>query len=343
MESHIKKKERSPVMIRAHRTRQVGIILAFLMSCTTLLFLLPHPSRGADTYPNKPITYITPSEPGSKNDLFARALAPFLEKQLGVSLTLTNLPGASNKIGLTRLLKSKPDGYAIGQFPSTGIVCTENYEDDLGYSSKDFLPIYAWSKGNQCLVVNAQKYKNMDEFLKYARNNPVSAGIVGLGKGSHLAALVVAKELELKKVSYVPFLASPAITALAGNHVDFVTCTTDAAWPMVRAGKLRILVILSDEKDSMYPDIAVPSDLGLKMTAMPAIDGVAGPLGLSPDVVKVLETAVGKALKEPEFLAWAKNTQTTLMNVGSAEFKDLVAKQLEVVKSYRDLLREKPK
>ena len=40
----------------------------------------------------------------------ARAMEPFLEKELGADIVIENRPGASGEIAYTALAKAKPDG-----------------------------------------------------------------------------------------------------------------------------------------------------------------------------------------------------------------------------------------
>lgn len=62
----------------------------------------------------KNITIIVPWAAGSPNDVFARMLAPYIEKELGTSVTVEAKPGAGSQIGMTELSKAKPDGYTLG-------------------------------------------------------------------------------------------------------------------------------------------------------------------------------------------------------------------------------------
>jgi tripartite-type tricarboxylate transporter receptor subunit TctC len=64
-------------------------------------------------FPNKPVRFVSPFSAGSGNDMDTRALAPFLEKHLGQSVIIENIPGAEGKIGLTKVYKRPPDGYTI--------------------------------------------------------------------------------------------------------------------------------------------------------------------------------------------------------------------------------------
>jgi len=65
-------------------------------------------------YPTGPIRLTVSYSAGGSTDAAARMLIPYLEKELGVSVWVQNLPGAGGEIGWTTLSRSKPDGYTIG-------------------------------------------------------------------------------------------------------------------------------------------------------------------------------------------------------------------------------------
>ncbi|WP_255542914.1 hypothetical protein [Azospirillum sp. INR13] len=70
-------------------------------------------------YPEKPITMIVAFGAGGGTDLLIRALAPFLEKQLGDGsrVEVVNKPGAGGEIGFAAIADSAPT--ATPSAPST--------------------------------------------------------------------------------------------------------------------------------------------------------------------------------------------------------------------------------
>src|SRR5262245_26413010 len=61
----------------------------------------------------RPINIIVPYAPGGVADAGARLLAAGLEKEFGTPVIVNNKPGAASQIGLTELVRSKPDGYTL--------------------------------------------------------------------------------------------------------------------------------------------------------------------------------------------------------------------------------------
>jgi tripartite-type tricarboxylate transporter receptor subunit TctC len=223
-------------------------------------------------------------------------------------------------------------------FPKSIII---EYIDKTNFRTKDFTPVFAWSRGNQVLVVHADTWKTFDEFLKAAKAKTLSGGLSGRGSTVHLAGLVAVDELGIK-VNWVPYEGSAgSVTALAGKHLDFTICLATSAVSLTRAGKLRPLVVFSDKRDPYLADVPIPKELGFDTTSMPGIRGVEAPPRTPAPIVKVLEEAFSKAVKEPAFIEVAKNKQIVLQPLGSREYGQLVEATYPKVEKYKDMLKEK--
>ncbi|MDP4925060.1 MAG: tripartite tricarboxylate transporter substrate-binding protein, partial [Alphaproteobacteria bacterium] len=67
-------------------------------------------------WPEKPIKFVVPYSTGGGFDVYVRAVAPEMEKILGVPVVPENIPGAGGQKGAATVYKSEPDGYTIGIF-----------------------------------------------------------------------------------------------------------------------------------------------------------------------------------------------------------------------------------
>ncbi|HQR56279.1 MAG TPA: tripartite tricarboxylate transporter substrate-binding protein, partial [Burkholderiaceae bacterium] len=71
-------------------------------------------AAGAQTWPDKPVKLIAVFPPGGSVDQVARVLAQQLTKQLGQSVIVENIGGASGSIGTAAVAKAAPDGSTFG-------------------------------------------------------------------------------------------------------------------------------------------------------------------------------------------------------------------------------------
>jgi len=313
-------------------------LFTFVFASGIVLILISPLSNGAD-FPKKPVKIIVTADAGGGEDTEARGIAPYAEKHLGVRVMIENQPGAGGKIAFEKFQKTEPDGYTLitYTFPKSIII---EYMGKTNYRTKDFTPVFAWSRGNQLLVVHADTWKTFDEFLKTAKAKTLSGGLSGRGSTTHLAGLIAIDELGIK-VNWVPYEgAAGSTSALAGKHLDFTICLATSAIPLIHAGKLRPLMLFSDRRDPYLPDVPIPKDIGFDITALPAIRGAQAPPNTSPSIVKVLEEAFYKAVREPDYIEWAKKRKMVIHPLNAQEFGKAVAEAYPNVEKFKEMFKE---
>lgn len=291
-------------------------------------------------FPKKPVKIIITTEPGGGEDSDGRALAPFLQKYLGVTVLIENQPGAGGKIAFEKFQRAEPNGYSITlyNFPKSIII---EYMGKVNFRTKDFTPLYAWNRSNQLMVVHADTWKTFNEFYKSAKAKTLSGGIMGRGSTTHLAALIALEEFEIK-VNWVPYEGhAGALAALAGKHLDFIICLSASATALIEAGKLRPLLLLGDIRDPYLPDVPIPKDLGFNITSFfPAMRCAFAPPNTPPAIVKVWEEAFSKAVKEPAYIEWAKKRWIALHSLNAQEFGKVVQESYSSIERFKHILKE---
>ncbi len=310
----------------------------FLFILGMVVFSLCPLAAGTD-FPKRPIKIVVTSAAGGGEDTEARGIAPYVEKYLGVSVTIENQPGAGGKIAFEKFQKTDPDGYTLitYTFPKSIII---EHMDKTSYRTKDFTPIFFWSRANQLLVVHADHWKTFDEFLKAAKAKTLAGGLSGRGSTTHLAGLVAMDELGVK-VNWVPYEGSAGSNAaLAGKHLDFNICLATSAVSLIQAGKLRPLLMFSDKRDPYFPDVPVPKELGVDVTPMPGIRGVEAPPNTPAPIVKIMEQAFSKAVQEPGFIEFSKKRKMLLHPLNGQEFRQIVESTYPKVEKFQTMLKE---
>ncbi len=318
------------------KTLSNSLTFLAVLVVSTIMFC-PY-GRGAD-FPKKAIKLIACAAAGGGEDTEARGIAPYVEKYLGVSVTIENQPGAGGKIAFEKFQKTEPDGYCLitYTFPKSIII---EFMGKTSYKTRDFTQIFAWSRTNQLLVVHADTWKTFDEFLKAAKSKTLAGGLSGRGSTTHLAGLVAVDELGIK-VNWVPYEGAAGSTAaLAGKHLDFTICLATSAFSLIQAGKLRPLLMFSDKRDPYFPDVPIPKDLGFDITSLPGIRGVEAPPKTPGTLIKILEEAFSKAAKEPAFIEWANKRKMVLHPLSSQEFRKIVGDTYPKVEHFKEMFKE---
>src|SRR3972149_10487219 len=213
------------------------------------------------------------------------------------------------------------------------------YQGKTGFKTRDFTPVFAWSRSSQLLVVNAESWKTFEEFLKAAKGKTLSGGLSGRGSTTHLRGLSALDELGIN-ANWVPYEGSAgSVAALAGKHLDFTICLATSAVSLIQAGKLRPLLLFSDKRDPFLPDVPIPKDLGFDMTYIPTLRGVEAPPNTPAAIVKILEDAFRKAAAEQGFMEIAKKRKMLLHPVSSKEYAKAVADVYPRIAKLQELLK----
>jgi len=289
-------------------------------------------------YPDKAITIIVPFAPGAGTDLDARGIVPYLEKYLGVPVKIENIKGAEGKLGITRLWRSKPDGSTLMIHTVAETLMGDIVLPNVEYRTADLSHIGTFTRGNSIIVDHTDNWKTFPELAKTGRERALIGGNPGKGSPSHFNAMLLMKKAGVK-VNWVPFSgAGEALTALAGKHTEFSIHTAPSILSLVKAGKIRPVVVLSEIKDNVFPDAPLAKEVGYDVEFLPVLRGLDGPPNMPEDVQQVLDKALAQAVKDPGFVAWAQNRMSQVYYLNREEYNKLIKAHLKELQENKDVL-----
>ncbi len=284
-------------------------------------------------FPKKTIKIIT--GPGGEN-ADVREIAPYVQKYLGVDVLIENIVGFWGKSAFEKFQMTEPDGYTLISYTFPRSIIIEHMSK-TNFRTKDFTPIFAWSVGDQLLVVPPDTYKTFDEFLKDAKTKTLTGAIPVRGGTSHLAGLLLADGLGIN-VNWMPYEGSASsIAALARKDVDFTICLATALPSWIRAGKIRLLTMLPDRRGPYFPDIPTLKELGYDINYVTIRHVVEAPPNTPPHIVRVLEEAFSKAVKEPAYIEWAKKNYVVIEPLSAQEFCKEVAEAYPRIERFKEM------
>lgn len=291
----------------------------------------------APDYPNKPITYLIPFDPGGQSDLEARRQQPLLEKALGVPVLITYKPGGGGSVGWAELANSKPDGYTIAGNNIPHIILQPLQRKNAGYQLEDLEPVALFQATPIGLaVLKTSPIKTLKDFVAYAKANPGAITVAGSGTytGHHLGYLQFQKLAGIK-VTYIPFTgAAPQVAAFLGGHAMAILANSNDL--VQHHDKIRILAMGSEKRFAALPEVPTFKELGYKMTC--SIDrGVCVPKGTPKERIEILEKAFLKIARNKEIQGQMAEQGFVPVALGAAEFKKYIA---ELTVDYTELVKE---
>ena len=256
-----------------------------------------------DKYPSKPVTFICPYSAGGNADQRSRQFGRYLSTALAQPVLVDNKPGAGGNIGTEAIAKAKPDGYVIGMGNFAPLAVNPTMFKKMNFDpAKDLIPIALIEKGPLILMVpNDSPFHSVKDIIAAAKAKPggLSFASGGLGGSHHLSAEMF-KSIAGLNMTHIPYKGgAPAATDLMGHQVDMMFEQMYAAAPSVKAGKLRALAITSKVRSPLFPDLPTMNEAGVTGFEVQNWQGLVGPAGLPPAIVKQLNELVNKGLADP--------------------------------------------
>jgi tripartite-type tricarboxylate transporter receptor subunit TctC len=245
----------------------------------------------AQSYPTKPIRLIIPMATGGAADVVGRIIGLKLAEWLGQSVVPENRVGAGGNIAYEYTAKARPDGYTI-VFGSSLLASGPGLYKKLNYDPiRDLVPISMVARVPYVLIVRPSLPVNsLQELIQYAKANPgkLNFGSSGIGAAPHLAQEQL-KSMAKIDISHVPFKGGAQVmVGMIGGEVDMYVGPLPTSLPQIRAGKVRALAVLRDERLPELPNVPTAKEAGTDNWEVYAWYGLLAPVGTSRDIVNRL-------------------------------------------------------
>jgi tripartite-type tricarboxylate transporter receptor subunit TctC len=272
-----------------------------------LLGLCAASTAFAQAFPSKPVRLIVPFPPGGAVEFYARTVQSRLAETLGQPVLIENRAGAGGMIGTDLVAKSPPDGYTLVVGNIAALAMNVGLYAKMPYDPvKDLTPIMRTVAVDYAMVVHPSvPAGTVGELVAYAKANPgkLSYGSAGAGSAPHLSMELFKQRAGIDLV-HIPFKGGgPMVTDLLGGQIQVVIADQANLMPHVKAGRLRALAVGTLVRSAVYPEIPTIAESGYPGFEARAWQGIAGPAGMPPDVVKQLQAAIAKVMAMPDVRA----------------------------------------
>lgn len=295
--------------------------------------VLSVPSRiaWAEPYPDRRITMVIPFPAGGPTDAIARPLAQALTNSLGQPVIVENRAGgAGGTLGMRDVARAAPDGYTLTLGTVSTLAVAPAFYKNPGFDPlTSFIPIGAVSSEATVLVAAPRaKAKTLEEIVAYAKGNPGKLNYgAATGTIAHLCGELFKLSTETNIV-FVPYKGGAAgLTDALGGQVDLFITATSIVMPFIRAGTLKPLAMMSEERVPQLPDIPTARESGFDVVAY-YWTGVVAPAGTPPAIVAKLNTEVNKVLTTPELRNAILNLGAQPKGGTSEDFGKLIAAEV---------------
>lgn len=309
-------------------------LLAACLVATLLPGSLAFAQAKKDQYPMRPVRMIVPFAPGGASDTVGRIIQPAMADLLHQQVVVDNRGGAAGNIGVEVAVRATPDGYTflLGNIGTMAI--NPVYYTKFKYRPlKDLIPITQVVDVPGSFVVHPSvPAKSMKELIAHMKSNPgkLNYGAAAPSSANTLEMIqyLRATGTDAVQVAYKGG-AGPAMIGLLANEVQMMMVTFSSAVNFAKQGRVRMLAVISPERNPAYPDVPTMREQGLDM-AVGSWQGLFVPQGTPKAVVNRLYQVGTQMMKDPRVTKRLGDSGITIVTSKSpADFTAFVQAETE--------------
>jgi putative tricarboxylic transport membrane protein len=311
------------------------VLIGFLVF--PIIFFYSANTVRAEEFPSKPINLIITVSPGSSSDIFARMLAKATEDATGQEFVPKNKPGGGHAIGISYVMSQPADGYTI--FSQTDTLAYSLATGKLPFGVDDLQPIVMATTDPNLLVVNsASTIKNIDDFIKVAKEKPGNIKVAVVGSHSSFAYLADQMNSEMDiQLTRVPYAGGSKVRmAILGENVGAAIISSGNVREHLKSGKLRALAIFTAERDEYsLKDVPTFKELGYNIEDV-HWRGILTRKDVPKERIEKLVSMFKKGMQTERWKEYlAKHEQTGAFR-DTEEFTKIFVKGAESAKAWMD-------
>ncbi|EWY41847.1 hypothetical protein N825_24455 [Skermanella stibiiresistens SB22] len=277
------------------------------LGCAAFVMALAAGPAQADFKPTRPLEIVVHGGPGSGNDLLARAITAMADQAhlSPVRMQVVNKPGGGSTNASSYLVSKKGDVNTIGIFTSVWII-DPLLQPEATTRLTDLTPIARLIFEPALVTVRADSpFHSVDDFIAAAKEKP--GGLKQSGGNASSRENILRQQLMSATGTRWTFVSFPSggerLAALLGGHVDLMILDPSEATELIRAGKIRVLAQIGDERLPDFADIPTLAEAGYKVKTFSQTRGIVGPPNMPAEAVAYYDGLVAKLTETP---AWAK-------------------------------------
>jgi tripartite-type tricarboxylate transporter receptor subunit TctC len=273
---------------------------------STLAFAIGGPALAQDKYPSKPVKIIVPYAPGGGTDITSRLFGDHMKNSLGQQFVVENKPGAFGILAIEEMARSKPDGYTlmIGNVSTnaiTPVLFKKKFNIDF---EKEVQSVTRFNIYPSFLIVTTTNFdvKDVQDLIAQAKKNAGKIRYTSAGVGSfpHFDTEIFARRAGIEMI-HIPNKTGAAgmlnDLVVGDAQVAFINSASSAA--MIKAGKLRPLAVVAEQRVPGYPDVPTMAEAGFAGVGTLHWQSMLAPAATPKPVIDTLFKAIVEASKQP--------------------------------------------
>lgn len=288
-----------------------------------LSVLLPI-STALSQFPDKPIEFVIPFAAGGGADIEGRTLADEMSDILGVPVVPVNKAGAGGAVAYTYVKNAAPDGYTVVWSSSSILTVTNLGNVPFEYDAMDHIGRVEYQP-MVFAVSSRASWSDFTAFMEDCRANPNRFKVANSGTGSatHLGALSLMSAAGCEVV-HLPIGIQRRNGSVMSSEADAMMAPLTGAISLTNAGRLRLLVSLSGNRNPVIPDVPSATELGLD-AEFDLFRGLSVPDNTPEEIKAQLADAMVAAGASTAFMDLAAEVGFTVDPMTGGDFEALLS------------------
>ena len=306
-----------------------------------------------DEFPTEDLRLTVPFTAGGGFDAQARAIAPYIEKNLDGSPTIIvdNQPGGDGLQAIQQVYGEEGDGHTLVQVGLASAIIQQYVNPDLvRYDVSEFSWIGRYQQDVRGLAVDpALGIETWDDFLALAEERPIRFGGSGAGSPPSAEAVAISEVLDFPAEVIEYPGSNEVLGAFIRDEVDAVMLNYTSLMPWQADGDADILLLWADEREQRVPDVPTAVEAGVPqedydhLMSLPLIGtarALAAPPGTPEEHVEALREAFDAAMQDEEFVSYTEEPTADIIYapMPGDEFEQFVQDQMTAVEENLDLM-----
>ena len=285
-------------------------------------------AANAQTYPTKPVRFVSGVTPGSASDTMARILAEELSKKLGQPVIVENRLGAGGLVGAKWVATQEPDGHNIMMYASAFTVTTLL---NPGLDPKELAPVATVATIPTIMITPPGRYKTAKDFVSAAKANPgkLNCATAGSGSATHMALERFRASAGFEVQNIHTKGAGEALTEVISGRADCYFALIFQAQKMKDSGKVDAHVVSGPKRTSLMPDLPTTEEAGYPNSAYNFWVGTLVAAKTPRPIIERLHTEINALVQSPEISERIKKLGADPLSLSLAEFQAMIDRELK--------------
>lgn len=277
-------------------------------------------SAHAQSWPQRPVTFILPLGAGAGVDITARLIADKLSAKWGKPVVIENRPGGDAIVAINAFVTAADD-HTLFMAPTSTFTAHPLLHAKLPYEPADLVPI---ARATNTLIAigvpTALGVNTLAEFVKLAKEKPGSLNYAGTTGAVDFVVSGFLKDagIDVTKVPYKDGVQ--ALNDLSENRIQIYGAAYAIMRPQVEAGKVKVLALMNKERAPALANIPTAIEAGYPSLTLDGLVGLFGPRKISPELRDKISADFVEAAGDPSLTPKLTATGQVVRPGKAAEF-----------------------